>query len=71
MRTTALNDTERVVLSVIEERGTVDQRDILRVLDPDLGMYYLAEVLETLYAFRLIREVDVACYGLRPAPDAA
>ena len=66
-----LNDTERAVLNVIEENGTADQHDVLSVLDPDLGMFYVADVLETLYALNLIREVDVGKFETQKVPVAA
>lgn len=66
-----LNETERAVLSLLEENGVADQHDILSVLDPDLGMYYVADVLETLYSFNLIREVDVGRFAPCAVPEAA
>ncbi|MFQ5569126.1 MAG: hypothetical protein ACE5G0_05595 [Rhodothermales bacterium] len=71
MKTLLLNDTEQAVFDVIQQHGVADQHDILRVLDPELGMYYIAEVLETLYAMGLIREVDIGCFSLYPVPKAA
>lgn len=59
-----LSATERAVLAVIEQRGVADQKAIMDVLDPELGMYYIAEVLESLYAWHLIREVDMGCFSL-------
>ncbi len=66
-----LSDTERAVLDVIDAKGAADQHDVLNVLDPDLGMFYLADVLETLYAFDLIREVDVGKFELHSVAIAA
>lgn len=66
-----LNTTEQAVLTLIEQQGIADQQDILGVLDPELGMYYIAEVLETLYAMGLIREVDLGCFQLHRIPQAA
>ena len=66
-----LSDTERAVLTLIEENGVADQHDILSVLDPDLGMYYIVDVLETLYNFNLIREVDVGRFAPCAVPEAA
>ena len=60
-----LNDTERAVLRLLDEKGEADQHDILTVLDPELGIYYVNEVLETLYALRLIQEVDIGRFSLR------
>lgn len=67
----SLNPTERAVLSVIEEKGTVDQHDLLAVLDPELGIYYVNDVLETLYALNLIQEVDIGRFSLRSVLEAA
>ncbi len=66
-----LNDMERAVLTLIEQQGEADQQDILRILDPELGMYFLPEVLETLYAMGLIREVDIGRYSLHVVPEPA
>lgn len=66
-----LNDTERAVLHLIEKKGSADQHEILEVLDPELGMYYVTEVLETLYRLRLIQEVDIGCFALRSVPELA
>ena len=59
-----LNDSERAALDVIAQRGTASLNDILPVLIPELGLYYAAEVLHTLYTMNLIREVDSGVYSL-------
>ena len=71
MQQPRLNDTERAVLSVIEQQGLADQHDVLSVLDADLGMFYVSDVLETLYRFHLIREVDIGRFAPCAVPEAA
>ena len=71
MNLPALNDTERAVLDLLETRGNADQHEILEALDPELGMYYASEVLETLYRMKLIQEVDIGCFALRAVPEFA
>ncbi len=71
MRYPHLNDTERAVLTLIERQGEADLEDILGILDPDLGMYYLPDVLDTLYAMDMIREVDIGRYVLHAVPEPA
>ena len=66
-----LNATEQAVLNVIEEKGSADQHDILRVLHPELGMFYVNEVLETLYAMGLIQEIDIGRFCMRQVLEAA
>ena len=59
-----LNEAERAVLDMIAQRGTARLQDILPVLIPELGLYYAGEVLQTLYAMNLIREIDSGVYSL-------
>ena len=49
----------------------LDTSALLEVLDPELGMYYVTEVLETLYRMQLIQEVDIGCFALRAVPELA
>ena len=70
MKYPMLNDSERAVLDMIAQRGTASLQDILPALIPELGLYYAAEVLQSLYAMNLIREVDTGLYSLGVPAEA-
>ena len=69
MKYPTLTDSERAVLDVLAQRGTASLHEILPVLIPEWGLYYAAKALQTLYAMKLIREVDRGVYSLGVHPE--